>query len=65
LEENPSLYEIKNASLGARGYVHDGWKRAVQEATRLYSAQTGERPQRKREINKIIFIKCLLRQHLN
>jgi len=52
-EENPTLYGIKNASLETSSYVHDGWKRAVQEAARLYYAQTGKQPQRRREIGTI------------
>jgi len=47
------LYGIKNPSLGTRGYVHDGWKRAVQEVARLYYATTGKQPQRRREIGTI------------
>jgi len=46
-QENPSLYGIKNASPGTRGHVHDGWKRAVQEATKLYYDQTGKQPQKR------------------
>jgi len=52
-QENPSLYGIKNASLGNKGYVPNGWKWAVQEAAKLYYAQTGKEQSSRKEIGTI------------
>jgi len=49
-QENPSLYGIKNASLGNKGYVHDSWKWAVQESAKLYYAQTSKEQSSRREV---------------